>query len=101
LKTLTIIKFGGGLIDFAGTNIPLVVERITELKKANGLGPLAVFSAPKGVTDKLQTIGEASALGRDYDLDSIFFSSFVRVKFNLLFSCGGVCGSAGAPPKNS
>jgi len=74
LKTLTIIKFGGGLIDFAGTNIPLVVERITELKKANGLGPLAVFSAPKGVTDRLQSIGEARALGREYDLASIFSS---------------------------
>ncbi len=74
MKSLAIIKFGGGLIDFAGTNIPLIVERITELKKANDLGPLAVFSAPKGVTDRLQTIGEARALGRDYDLDSIFSS---------------------------
>jgi aspartate kinase len=88
LKTLTIIKFGGGLIDFAGTNIPLIVERITELKKANDLGPLAVFSAPKGVTDRLQTIGEASALGRDYDLDFIFssYSNLAShiVKTNLL-----------------
>ncbi len=73
-KNLAVMKFGGSLIDSSGTNISLIVKRIAELKEAKDLGPLAVFSAPKGVTDKLQTIGEAKALGRSYELDSIFDS---------------------------
>ena len=68
------MKFGGSLLDFHGTNIPLIVKRLCETKEAKGLGPLSVFSAPQGVTDRLQAIGEAKALGRDYDLDHIFTS---------------------------
>jgi len=74
LKTLAVVKFGGSLVDFTGTNIPLIVKRISELKTTKDRGPITVFSAPKGVTDKLQIIGEAKALGRPYDLDSIFSS---------------------------
>jgi len=74
LKTLAIVKFGGSLVDFAGTNIPLIVERISELKMTKDRGPITVFSAPKGVTDKLQAIGESKALSRHYDLDFIFSS---------------------------
>ena len=74
MKTLAIVKFGGSLVDFAGTNIPLIVERISELKKMKDRGPITVFSAPKGVTDNLQAIGESKALSRPYDLDSIFSS---------------------------
>ena len=83
LKTLAVMKFGGSLIDFRGTNIPLVVDRIAELKRTKDLGPLAVFSAPKGVTDKLHAIGEAKALDRDYDLDTIF-SSYSDLAAGLL-----------------
>ena len=74
MKTLAVMKFGGSLIDFNGTNIPLVIERIKDLKGTKDTGPMAVFSAPKGVTDRLQAIGEAKALNQDYDLDSIFAS---------------------------
>ncbi len=74
MKSIAVVKFGGSLLDLAGSNISLIVKRIIELKEAKDLGPLAIFSAPKGVTDRLQSIGEAKALGSDYDLDSIFVS---------------------------
>jgi len=77
------MKFGGSLIDFTGTNIPLVIDRITELKRVKETGPLVVFSAPKGVTDRLQTIGEAKALSKDYDLN-VIFSSYTNLASNLL-----------------
>ena len=83
MKTLAVMKFGGSLIDFNGTNIPLVIERIKDLKGTKDTGPLAVFSAPKGVTDRLQAIGEAKALNQDYDLDSIF-SSYSTLASHLL-----------------
>jgi len=74
LKSLAVTKFGGSLIDFPGTNIPLIVKRITEHRGRKDVGPVAVFSAPKGVTDKLQAIGEARALRQSYDLNSVFNS---------------------------
>jgi len=83
LKTLAVIKFGGSLIDFNGTNIPVIIERIKDLKRTKDLGPLAVFSAPKGVTDRLQALGEAKALNKDYDLGSIF-SSYSKLASPLL-----------------
>jgi len=77
------MKFGGGLIDLDGTNIPSVLERISEVKRARDFGAIAVFSAPKGVTDDLQSIGESRALGRDYDLDSIF-SSYSKLASHIV-----------------
>ncbi|MGQ9542988.1 MAG: amino acid kinase family protein [Candidatus Bathyarchaeia archaeon] len=74
LKSLAIVKFGGSLIDFKGTNIPLITKRILDYKELKGLGPVAVFSAPKGVTDRLIAVGEAKAMGRNYDLDELFQS---------------------------
>jgi len=68
------MKFGGSQIDLSGTNIPLIIKRILEMKEAKDSGPIAVFSAPKGVTDSLQAVGEARALGQNYNLDSIFES---------------------------
>jgi len=83
MKTLAVMKFGGSLIDFDGTNIPLVIERIKDLKRTKDVGPLVVFSAPKGVTDRLQAVGEAKALDQDYDLDSIF-SSYSTLASHIL-----------------
>ena len=74
MKHLVVMKVGGSLIDFSGANIPLVVRRISEMKEAKHVGPLAVFSAPRGVTNQLQEIGKSKALGREYDLNSIFDS---------------------------
>lgn len=72
MKSLAVAKFGGSLIDFSGTNIPAIVKCLSKMKATKDVGPLAVFSAPKGVTDTLQAIGEAKAAGRVYDLDSVF-----------------------------
>jgi aspartate kinase len=72
LKSLAVAKFGGSLIDFSGTKISAIVKCLSNMKATKDMGPLAVFSAPRGVTDKLQAIGEAKAAGRNYDLDSIF-----------------------------
>ena len=83
LRTLAVMKFGGSLIDFNGTNIPLVIDRIAELKSTKETGPLTIFSAPKGVTDRLQAIGEAKALNQDYNLTSIF-SSYSNLASTLL-----------------
>ncbi|MEM2941925.1 MAG: hypothetical protein QXT81_00665, partial [Candidatus Bathyarchaeia archaeon] len=73
MKRLVVLKFGGSLIDFSGKNIPVIVKRIVEHRRGD-FGPVAVFSAPKGVTDRLQAIGEAKALHQSYDLDSLFTS---------------------------
>ncbi len=74
LKTVAVVKFGGSLLDFTGKNIPSIIERISELKRMKDAGPIAVFSAPKGVTNRLLAIGKARALGQNYDLDSVFAS---------------------------
>ncbi len=60
-KPLSIAKFGGSLIDIEGKGIPKIVKSIKELKSHNGIGPVAVFSAPTGVTDELIRIGETCA----------------------------------------
>ncbi len=45
LKKLSVAKFGGSLVNPEGQSIPKLVERISELKAQNGVGPVAVFSA--------------------------------------------------------
>ncbi len=78
------MKFGGSLLDVSGTNIPLIVKRISEIRETIDLGPVLVFSAPQGVTNKLQAIGEAKAIEQGYNLDEIFdiylhlASSYIR-----------------------
>ncbi|WP_455368606.1 amino acid kinase family protein [[Eubacterium] cellulosolvens] len=79
LKSTTVLKFGGSLIDLSGSNIPLIIERISKVKQAKDCGPIVVVSAPKGFTDRLQAIGEAKARGQDYrgrthSLDFVFGS---------------------------
>lgn len=83
MKSLAVMKFGGSLLDLSGTDMPLIIRRISEMKGRKDLGPLVVFSAPQGITDRLETIGEASALGREYDLDPIF-SSFLTLASNYM-----------------
>ncbi|MFC1506715.1 hypothetical protein ACFLQ6_06560 [Thermoproteota archaeon] len=79
LKSTAVLKFGGSLIDLSGTNIPLIIKRISKIKQAKNFGPIVVVSAPKGFTDRLQVIGEAKARGQDYrgrtySLDFVFGS---------------------------
>lgn len=82
-KKLAVMKFGGSLIDFSGANIPLIAKRISDIRKIKDLGPVAVFSAPNGVTDKLQAVGDATALGREISVDPIF-SSFLGLAAKYL-----------------
>jgi len=67
-----VAKFGGGLLDSEGENIPTILERVKELKKRDDLGPIVVFSAPNGHTDELIRIGESYTQSRPISVDSIF-----------------------------
>jgi acetate kinase len=68
---VSVAKFGGSLLDAEGKGIPKVLKRIREIKKGDALGPIAVFSAPTGITDELIRIGESCAwLGIELDPDA-------------------------------
>ena len=60
-KKLAIAKFGGSLLDVNGKSMPQILQRITELKDKNEVGPIVVFSAPNGTTDWLLRIGDSYA----------------------------------------
>ncbi|NIR87536.1 aspartate kinase [Candidatus Bathyarchaeota archaeon] len=72
MKKLSVAKFGGGLFDPEGKNIPTILERIRELKHGDTLGPIVVFSAPTGYTDELTRIGESHTQSNPLSVDSIF-----------------------------
>ncbi|MEJ2280411.1 MAG: hypothetical protein P8X97_00605, partial [Candidatus Bathyarchaeota archaeon] len=59
ITTLSVIKFGGSLLSEDGKNIPAILDRIKTLKKNSELGPIVVFSAPNGFTNKLIHLGES------------------------------------------
>ena len=65
-------KFGGSLIDPQGQGILKIINRICELRAKDGLGPLAIFSAPTGFTDKLIQIGESYAQDAPVSTSLIF-----------------------------
>jgi aspartate kinase len=71
-KKLSVAKFGGSLLDVEGRGIPEILERIMELKMEDSLGPIAIFSAPMGCTDKLIQIGEAQAQSNSLSLNPVF-----------------------------
>ena len=62
-KNITVAKFGGGVIGEHGQGIPLIVKRIRDLREIDGIGPVAVFSAPKGLTDRVIEMGKKCAKG--------------------------------------
>jgi aspartate kinase len=72
LKTLSVAKFGGSLLDVEGKGLPKIVKRIKEINQKNGFGPIVVFSAPTGCTDALIKIGESYAQACSLPLDPIF-----------------------------
>jgi aspartate kinase len=72
MKKLTIVKFGGSLLDLNDVNIPLIVQRIEELRCKADVGPIAVFSAPRRYTDILIEIGESRAQSKDIDVKPLF-----------------------------
>ncbi len=71
-RQLSIAKFGGSLLDVEGKGIPKILKSIRELKAADRLGPIAVFSAPTGCTDELIRIGETCAQSNRSSVASIF-----------------------------
>ena len=72
IRTLSVAKFGGSLLSEEGENIPAILEHITTLKSRNDYGPIVVFSAPNGFTDKLITLGESYTSSEHLPVDSIF-----------------------------
>ncbi|MBS7643612.1 aspartate kinase [Candidatus Bathyarchaeota archaeon] len=72
MKKLTIVKFGGSLLDLNNVNIPLIVQRIEELRCQDNVGPIAVFSAPRRYTDMLIEIGESRAQSKDINVKPLF-----------------------------
>jgi aspartate kinase len=71
-KQISIAKFGGSLLDPQGKGVPKILKGITELKAKDGVGPIAVFSAPTGVTDELVRIGETCAQSTQSSIEFIF-----------------------------
>ena len=59
IRSLSVAKFGGSLLSVDGKNISAILDRVTTLKNQNGLGPIVVFSAPNGFTNKLIQLGES------------------------------------------
>jgi len=72
MRKLSVAKFGGGLLDPKGKNIPTILKRIRQLKDRDNLGPIVVFSAPTGHTDELIRIGESYTQSKPISVDSIF-----------------------------
>jgi len=72
LKTISVAKFGGSLLDVEGKGISKIVEQIKEIKRKDGIGPVAVFSAPMGTTDGLIRIGESHSQGCGQSLEPVF-----------------------------
>lgn len=70
-KRLTIAKFGGGVIGDHGQGIPVIVDRIAQIRATDGLGPLVVVSAPKGLTNRTIAMGRAVAAGRSPDVTTL------------------------------
>ncbi len=65
-------KFGGSLLDPEGKGVPKILQRLKELKERDGVGPIAVFSAPMGCTDQLIRIGESYAQSTPVSMDAVF-----------------------------
>jgi aspartate kinase len=71
-KTVSVAKFGGSLLDVEGKGIPKIVSQIKEIQQKDGVGPIAVFSAPMGATDALIKIGESHAQECGLPLQPVF-----------------------------
>ena len=72
LKSLSVAKFGGSLLDVEGKGIPKIIKQIKEINKRDGFGPIAVFSAPMGCTDALIKIGDSYAQACSLPLEPVF-----------------------------
>ncbi len=72
IRTLSVAKFGGSLLNEDGRNIPAIVDRVTALRNKDDLGPIIVFSAPNGFTDKLIQLGESCTQSGPLPIVDIF-----------------------------
>ena len=72
IRTLSVAKFGGSLLSEDGRNIPAIVDRVTALRNKDDLGPIIVFSAPNGFTDKLIQLGESCTQSGPLPIVDIF-----------------------------
>ena len=72
IRTLSVAKFGGSLLSEDGKTIPAILDCVTALKNQSDLGPIVVFSAPNGFTDKLIRIGESYTQSEPLPIDDIF-----------------------------
>jgi len=77
MKKLVVAKFGGSAIGADGISIPIIIQRITELKKDSKV--VTVFSAPstiedgttRSITDIVLELGRKAEAGKDYNLDKV------------------------------
>lgn len=77
MTNLVVAKFGGSAIGPDGLSIPIIIQRINDLKKDAKV--LAVFSAPLtlhdgksiSLTDLVLELGRKSENGETYDLDKV------------------------------
>ena len=72
IRTLSVAKFGGSLLSEDGQNIPTILKCVTDLKNQSDLGPIVVFSAPNGFTDKLIQLGESCTRSEALPICDIF-----------------------------
>ena len=72
LKSLAVAKFGGSLLDVEGKGIPKIIRQVKQIRKKDGFGPVAVFSAPMGCTNALIQIGESHAQACPLPLEPVF-----------------------------
>jgi len=77
LSRLVIAKFGGSAIGVDGISIPIILQRINELKKSSKV--IAIFSAPltihdgekKSLTDIALELGKKTEKGQTVNVDEI------------------------------
>ena len=77
MENLVVAKFGGSAIGPDGLSIPIIIQRITELKKNSKV--IAVFSAPltidngntRSITDVILEIGQKAENGESFTMDKV------------------------------
>jgi len=77
MTKLVVVKFGGSAIGPDGLSIPIIIQRINEIKKDSKV--IAVFSAPmtiqngktKSLTDVVLESGAKAAEGEEFNLDVV------------------------------
>ena len=77
MSNLIVAKFGGSAIGADGLSIPIIIQRIGDLKKDSKV--VCVFSAPltiedgktRSITDIVLDVGRKAEAGQDFNLDKV------------------------------